>query len=417
MRAPGKAIIPRAFAIAVGLTLAASHSAIAVIGLPPVLVANRSNSDLVLSYPSTSPNFYSVQTSPDLLLWSTLPGTPGDGSVDSVTMSNALLGSATFYRLSIQQPLSLSLPQGDASAVLGHDCSGIKEQVYVTGFDPAFGYIIGQVDLSTTCSGSGRDPRPTTYNGAASVMWDLGGNVISYGPLSNAVPISANFLATDAFGNAIYNVYNGRASAYLVVPLPGSPIVTTAAQSNDQFNISWMLNGANPISVTSSTITATPSDPTAASVLTTIVPGAATNGTILPLQPSTTYQITVINVTISGSSPPSAPVTLTTPAPTIVPGAPINVTNVWSNPDGGDLTIDTIIVNWQPGSSGNSPIDQYQVSITPNDGSGTLTQTVLSPTLTTYFNVSPQPSWTITVQAHNAAGWGPWSGAVHLGGL
>jgi hypothetical protein len=385
----------------------------AVIGLPPSIAAHPSGNDLILSFPTVSPNFYSIQSSLDLLQWTNLPGMPGDGSVDSVTMSNALTGNAGFYRLSVQQPATLSLPQGDASIVLGYDCGGIKEQVYIVGFDPISGYILGQVNLTTTCSGSGRDPRPTVHNGAASVTWDLGGNVITYGPLSNAMPVITNFTATDAFGDTIYNVYNGRASAYLVLPLPGPPIITGAAQVNDQFNISWALNGANPIAVTSSTITATPTDPSAA-VLTTTVPASATTATLLPLQPSTTYQITVFTTTISGSSPPSG-VTLTTSAPTSVPGSPTNVVPSWEIPDGGDLTSDPVVVNWQPGGSGNSPIDEYQVQITGS--AGTFTQIVSAPTQTVYFPSSPQSSWNATVQAHNAAGWGPWSPAVHLGGL
>lgn len=415
MRAFVKAVLPRAFATAVGLTLAASHSAKAAIGVPPLLTATPSGNDLILSYPSVSPNFYSVQTSPDLLQWSTLPGKPGDG-LESVIMSNVLSGGAGFYRLSIQQPASLLLPQGDAFAIIGYDCGGITEQVYVTGFDPTYGFPIGEVYLSTACSAGRAGTPPSLHTAWASVTWDFGGNVITYGALSNSVPFSTNFTATDPFGDTIFNYYYGRAYAYLVIPLPGAPTITSAAQTNDQFNVSWTLNGVNPVAVTSSTITATPID-SGASVLTTAVPGSATNGTILSVQPSTTYQITVINATVTGSSAPSAPVTLISSAPTTVPGAPTNVTAVWSNPDGGDLTVDTIVVNWQPGSSGNSPIDEYQISITPDDGSGTLTQIILSPTLTTFFNVSPNPSWTITVQAHNTAGWGPWSSAVRKGGL
>jgi hypothetical protein len=91
------------------------------------------------------------------------------------------------------------------------------------------------------------------------------------------------------------------------------------------------------------------------------------------------------------------------------------VTAAWQIPDGGDLTSDPVIVNWQPGASGNSPIDEYQVKITGSDG--TFTQIISVPTQSAIFTSSPQSSWTVTVQAHNAAGWGPWSTAVQLGGL
>lgn len=413
-----KAVIPRAFAMALGVILAASRSSVAVTGLPPVLKATPSGKDLILSFPSNIPNFYTLQTSSDLLQWSNLPGIPayGYGTLQTVTMSNALLGSAAFYRVLVQQSASLVLPQGDAFAIVGYDCGGINEQVYVTGFDPTSGFPIGQVYLSTSCSAGKAGTPPSIHTGAASVMWDFGGNVISYTSLSNTVAVSSNFVATDAFGDTVYNLSYGHAYAYLVVPPPGAPDITFAAQSNDQFNVSWTVNGVNPVAVTSSILTATPINSTA-SVLTTTVVGSATSGVISALQPDTTYQITLVNNTVTGSSPPSAPITLSTSPATTVPGAPTNVTAFWSNPDGGDLTIDTINVAWQPGISGNSPIDEYQITITGSDGAGALTQTVSSPALTTYFNVSPTPNWSITVQAHNAAGWGPWSSPVSLGGL
>jgi hypothetical protein len=62
-------------------------------------------------------------------------------------------------------------------------------------------------------------------------------------------------------------------------------------------------------------------------------------------------------------------------------------------------------------------VDEYQVTITGSDGGGTFTQTVSGTILTTYFTEDPTPNWSVTVQAHNAAGWGPVSAAYHLGGL
>jgi hypothetical protein len=37
--------------------------------------------------------------------------------------------------------------------------------------------------------------------------------------------------------------------------------------------------------------------------------------------------------------------------------------------------------------------------------------------LTAYFSIDSIPNWTVTVQAHNAVGWGPASTPVTLGGL
>ena len=78
---------------------------------------------------------------------------------------------------------------------------------------------------------------------------------------------------------------------------------------------------------------------------------------------------------------------------------------------------DSLVATWvAPASSGDSPIDAYQITITGSDGGGTFTQTVAGSTLSTSFAVSDVPDWSVQVRAHNAAGWGPWSTRVTLGG-
>ena len=90
-----------------------------------------------------------MQTCPGLLhQWSNFQsGIHGDGTVKTVTITNALSVGKGFYRLLIQKPGNLLLPQSMAFAILGHSCGGIKEQAYVTGFDPASGYPTGDVYL------------------------------------------------------------------------------------------------------------------------------------------------------------------------------------------------------------------------------------------------------------------------------
>jgi hypothetical protein len=68
-------------------------------------------------------------------------------------------------------------------------------------------------------------------------------------------------------------------------------------------------------------VTAAPVGSTA-SVVTTTVSGNGANALIGPLQPQTTYQITVAGMDPAGPSPASAPVSITTGASTIPPGAP-----------------------------------------------------------------------------------------------
>jgi hypothetical protein len=172
--------------------------------------------------------------------------------------------------------------------------------------------------------------------------------------------------------------------------------------------------GINPLAVTSSTVTAAPVGSTNP-VLTATVTGTATNGILSPLSPATTYQVTVVTTSISGSGPASAPVSVTSAPATIPPSAPTNVVASWSNLDPTGAT-DSLVVNWPATVPGNSPVDQYQI-VAASDSGSVLTNSVSGTTLTTYFNVDYIPNWSATVRAHNAAGWGAVSAAAHLGGL
>ena len=402
------------FLLGVSLPGLLASVALAVVPASGLSVA-ASGSDLILTFPTASLGVYTVQTSPDLLQpsWKNLQSAiPGDGTLKMVTITNAASGDKGFYRLSIQTPMKLLLPQNLAFAILGHSCGGIKEQVYVTGFDPDTGNPTGNVYLSTTCSTGGRGSRPATFTAWAAVTWDLAGNVLSSSALSNAAVINPSFIATDAYGDTIFNA---STSAYLAVPVPAAPISVSAVQSGDDFQISWTPTGVNPAAVVSSVITATPVNSTA-STLTTTVAGPAATGVISSVQPQTTYQITVMNATITGSSPASAPFSVTSVPASIPPSAPAGVTAYWSNPDPAGTT-DTIVITWQAAVPGDSPIDQYQITIKGSDGGGTLTQMVSGTTLTVSFTVDYIPNWTVTVQAHNAVGWGPASTPFTLGGL
>jgi len=370
-----------------------------------------SGNDLVLSFATTSPKYYTLQTSSNLQQWANyLPGLAGDGTQKSVTMTNATLGTQTFYRFVAQTPTTLVLPQSMAFAILGYSCGGIKEQVSA-GIDVTNGCITGIVNLSTSCSTGGRGGHSVTHTAAAVVTWDFGGNVISSTSTASGATVNPTVPA-DTAGDAVYNV---GSVAYLVVPIPTAPTGVTAVQSGDQFQVSWTPSGVNPVSVTTSTVTAAPVNSTAP-VLTVTVSGSATSGVIPTLQPQTTYQITVVTTTIGGSSPASAPINVTTSPATVLPSAPAVVTASWVNSDPSGTT-DTLVAGWQTADPGNSPIDEYLITITGSDGGGTYTQTVSGTTLSASFNVNFTPNWSVTVQAHNAAGWGPVSSAYKLGGL
>lgn len=407
---------PPTFALAVllGATVATPFSAAALIGPLGSLTPVLSGGNLTLSFASTASNYYTLQTCPDLSQpWTILqPGIPGNGTLQNLTINNVTSASQAFYRLLIQPaPVGLLLPQSEAFAILGHSCGGIKEQVSVTGFNPTNGYPIGVVSLSTTCSTGGRGSRPATFTASASVTWDFAGNVISSTSpaTASASPAVAPF---DAYGDMIYN---SGTTAHLIVPVPAAPVAVTAAQSGDQFQVSWTSHGVNPVAIISSTLTATPVNSTAP-ILTATVTGPVTNGLIPLLQPRTTYQITVVNTTIGGSGPASVPLTFTTEAASIAPSAPAGLTASWSNlnPVG---TNDTVIVSWQSAVPGDSPVDQYEITITDSDGGSTFVQIVSGTTLTALFTVDWTPNWSVKVRAHNAFAWGPSSSPVTLGGL
>ena len=311
---------------------------------------------------------------------------------------------------SAARPLSLTVPQGAAFSYLGASCGGIQEQAYASGWD-ASGYPTGNVHLSTRCGGSGRGGgyHSTTYSAWLAVTWDFGGGVRSTAALAGAPAVNPTFSTTDANGDQLYN---SSAHAYLVVPPPGTPTVVGAVQVGDQFQVSWTTPLANRLAITSSTITATPVNSSAPALAAT-VSGSATTGLIGPLQPSTSYQITVVTADAGGSSASSSAYLASSQAASTLPSPPARVAAQWTAPgQPGDM----LSVNWAAAAPGDSPIDQYKITITGSDSGGTFTQTVPGATLAASFAVSDIPDWTISVQAHNSVGWGPASASIVLGG-
>ncbi len=308
-------------------------------------------------------------------------------------------------------PIQLLLPQSNAFAILGYSCGGIQEQSYATGFDPASGDPTGEVYIQTRCGGSGRGGgyHVNTYSAWVGVTWDFAGNVLSDARLATPATVDPAFTATDANGDVVYNT---GTAAFLTVPAPDAPGIDSATQVGDQVQVTWTPGLANPAAITSSVLTAAAVGSTAPTVTAT-VSGSATSGTVGPLQPQTTYRITVVNTDAGGTSPSSVPVTLTTAAASVAPSAPTGVKAHWAAP--GSPT-DTLVATWAAAAGGDSPVDSYQIQIKGSDGAGTFVQTVDGSTLTALFEVSDNPDWTIQVRAHNAAGWSGWSTKARLGG-
>lgn len=322
--------------------------------------------------------------------------------------------------------VSLLLPSSTAFSMLGHSCGGIQEQAFATGFG-SDGYPTGAVYLQTRCGGSGRGGgyHVTTYSAWVTVTWDFAGGTRTAAKLATAPAVSATFTATDARGDLLYNALTavnvtpancsvGNTTyctyrAYLSVPVPGSPTAVGATQSGDALLVTWTAatDGGAPAT---GTVTATPSG--GGPVLTATVAGSATSASLAGVTPSTTYTITVNEANASGTSADSAPFTITTRAASTVPGAPTNVSAAWASNGS------SILVRWNAPASGDSPIDDYQVSVAQYDPNGAPTVIdVGTATTTTVTGFSNVPDWAIQVRAHNAAGWGAWSTRVILGGL
>jgi hypothetical protein len=216
-------------------------------------------------------------------------------------------------------PIRLYMDQGAAFSVIGHSCGGIQEKVYVRGFAPN-GYPQGNVELSTSCGGSGRGGGggTTTYKGTASVVWTWFGETRSWTTLQG--PLEATE-ATDAHGDRVYNV---GAAAYLETgtpPLqpPAPPTITgTSVVLSDEppedlrLNVSWSVAAETARLLTSSTATATPVG-SSAPVLSTTVSPYFQSAVVQPLETNTTYSVTVTNTDSEGTSAPSAPVEIKTP--------------------------------------------------------------------------------------------------------
>jgi hypothetical protein len=342
-----------------------------------------------------------------------LAGCPAPNSPDTLDIP-AVMGALTVLPGTDTPAVSLLLPQSVAFAVLGHSCGGIQEQAYATGFDPASGLPTGVVHIQTRCGGSGRGGgyKSTTYAAWVAATWSFGGNVVSSSQLAAGATVDPTLTATDAYGDSLHNV---SAAAYLVVAAPAAPTGVTVTQAGDEFQVSWTPGNVNPAAVISSTLSAAPVN-AAAAVLTAAVSGAAVTGLVGPLQPATTYRVTVVSSTIGGSGPASTAIEVTTVPASIPPSAPGGVTAKWAtlNPAS---AIDTIIMTWNAAVPGDSPIDGYQVGVRGSDGAGTFTQKVPGTTLAASFTVDSVPDWSVAVRAHNAVGWGPWSAVYTLGGL
>lgn len=218
---------------------------------------------------------------------------------------------------------SLALSQSAAFSILGHSCGGIQEQAYATGFASS-GYPTGDAYLQTRCGGSGRGGgyKVTTYSAWAAATWDWFGETRAFARLEGPAEVSPTFSAEDSYGDRVYNTgtaaYLETTAPPLVAPAAptGVTAVVSAVESGEQivdrFQVRWVPASETAGLISSSTVTATPVASTAP-VLTATVSGSATSALVGPLQPSTTYQITVTNTDAEGASQTSSPIEAKSP--------------------------------------------------------------------------------------------------------
>ena len=154
------------------------------------------------------------------------------------------------------------------------------------------------------------------------MVWCWFGETRSFARLEGPGGGGPEFSAEDSHGDRIYNV---GSAAYLETgepPLqpPGAPSGVTASVSLYESGTSEYLRMSVGFSlapetaglVSSSTVTATPV-PAGPPVLTATTSGSWTSAALGPVEPNTTFVVTVSSTDAEGTSEPSAPVEITSP--------------------------------------------------------------------------------------------------------
>lgn len=238
-------------------------------------------------------------------------------------IAGALSGFALTSTAASAAPRQLLLSQSAAFSILGRSCGGIQEQVFATGFS-ANGFPAGDVRLQTRCGGSGRGGgyKTTTYTAWATATWDWFAETRSSALLEGVSAEDSTFSAEDAHGD---RVYNAGTSAYLEtgeppVQPPSPPIGVSASVSifeageaeSLRMQVGWTLAAETAGLIASSTVTATPTTP-GPPVLSATATGTWSSAYLAPVQPSTTYRVTVTSTDAEGTSEPSEPIDVTSP--------------------------------------------------------------------------------------------------------
>lgn len=102
-------------------------------------------------------------------------------------------------------PIQLLIPAGTAYGLLGHACTPVQEVVTAEGFDPASGFPSANVEMATTCSGSGKGGGGHhTYTAFSGAVWDDSGHLVALQTVPANPGAGPTFTAFDASGNEEY---------------------------------------------------------------------------------------------------------------------------------------------------------------------------------------------------------------------
>ncbi|MCI1787321.1 MAG: fibronectin type III domain-containing protein [Actinomyces sp.] len=177
--------------------------------------------------------------------------------------------------------------------------------------------------------------------------------------------------------------------------VPGAPTSVTATAGADSVDVTWATPADNGGSeVTGYTVTLLKDGQT---VGTRDASSDAASATFPDLEPGT-YTASVAAVNARGSSAPASSDPVTIAAPATEPQAPAAPTLTATSPT-------SLTVAWKAPADGGAALTGYTVTLTPDDGSGPLTQTVeAGRTSFTFTGLTTGLSYTATVSAANTVG-------------
>jgi hypothetical protein len=127
------------------------------------------------------------------------------GAVSAVLGATLSVAPTAGASVAPASPVSLLVTTAAAAQALGYVCSGPTQTDWATGFDAVTGQPDGVAEVSTTCSGSGRDPGSHTYYGWLSASWDFTGYMTSYTVLGSAPTVDPGLAVFDTHGNGLSN--------------------------------------------------------------------------------------------------------------------------------------------------------------------------------------------------------------------